>query len=567
MTTSNAPTAGQTVHVNSATLIMGPTGSGKTTLLATLAMYVWETFHKISLFYTTDGGGFPTTMQALIQRGIVRGFRMRTRDLPDGSLSFETCLRSAQGWWPEVIDPASCEVEPGVRMIPPVTDQYTMRCPNGHVVKIVPFQSLLTPSQCPICKVHTTKENMKVAKVSARTPGFEDVGCVMLDGISSMMSWMLSDMSMRAGRLELKGEEGAIGGKVVSGDLKLGGSTRSHVGFAQSRGEELVLNALSIPHLVVPPVFTALTLETVDEGGLSVRGPKLAGKAKTDEAPAWFGNCLETAVVKNDKDERIFRLYLSEYTDDAGVRHLCKHRGAAGTMPMYLEDPPLKAGTEADTALTEFNLGRFFELSDQGLKTTMERIAAKYPDAPGLPAGAVRVGGGGATASVSPAATSRAPAAQGLPAGAVRVGGGAPAVAATPAAQPTAVPQAGTQAPAAPTSTKPAQPQAQPPKPTAARPAQPQARPAPARPAAPRPASGKAPAPAAAPAPPAAVSAPPEAVAPPAAAPAQPVEVPVVGDQTPQRTAPAVAQPKPGWARPGAPRPPARAPQVGGRTK
>lgn len=540
---SNPAPAGQVVHVNSATLIMGPTGSGKTTLLATLAMYVWEVFHKVSHFYTTDGGGFTTAMQALIQRGIVRGFRMRTRDAADGSLSFETCLRSAQGWWPEVIDPTTCEVEPGVRMIPPVTDQYTMYCPNGHKVKIVPFQSLLTPTQCPTCKVHTTKENMKVSKVSAITPGFEDVGCKMYDGLTSMMSWMLSDMSMRAGRLELKGEEGAIGGKVISGDLKLGGSTRSHVGFAQSRGEELVLNALSIPHLVVPPVFTALTLETVDEGGLSVRGPKLAGKAKTDEAPAWFGNCLETAVVKNDKDERIFRLYLSEYTDEAGVRHLCKHRGAAGTMPAYLEDPPLREGTEADTALTEFNLGRFFALSDQGLKTTMDRIAAKYPDAPGLPAGVVRVGGGttpgeAATRAVTPAVAGQA---------------GTP----TPAA------------PAAPAAAQPAKPtQTQP---QGARPAAPQARPVVAARPAPRPAQAKAAAPAtASAAPPAATVAapPPAAVAAPPAPVEAVVEEPVVGDTTPQQAqAPAAAQPKAGWARPGAPRPPARAPQVGGRTK
>ena len=49
-----------------------------------------------------------------------------------------------------------------------------------------------------------------------------------------------------------------------------------------------------------------LTMEVDDEGGLSVRGPKIAGRAKTDEAPQWFGNCLETMVIKNEKEQRIY---------------------------------------------------------------------------------------------------------------------------------------------------------------------------------------------------------------------------------------------------------------------
>jgi hypothetical protein len=501
---------GHVVHVNSATLCMGATGSGKSALLGTLAEYVWETYQKVTRLNTSDGGGFPANIQALMRLGIMQVFRMRTRDLPDGSLSFETCLRASQGWWPQRINPSTGECFPGEKMIPPITERYEMNCPNGHVVKVVPFQSLLTPALCPTCRVMTDRGSMRVRKTSQTTKGFEAVGAVCFDGLSSMLSWMMSDMSQRSGRLELKGEEGAIGGKINSGELKIGGSSRSHYGFAQSQAEAIVLNALSIPGLVVPPVFTALTMETMDEGDLSIRGPKLAGKAKTDEAPAWFGDCLESMVVKNDKDERIYRLYLSEFVDDAGVRHLVKNRAAPGTMPAVLEDPPLKPGQEASTAFTNFNLGVFYTLRDKARLATEAAMDQKYPNAPGLPEGIVEVG------EVPPADPQHL--------------------------QQPPPPAAGVAAP------KPAGPAPRP-APPAARPAPAPpapARPAPARPVPPKPAAAS---PAAQPVVPAVASSPAAG-----ATPALPAAPPPAGGN---------GQAKPGaWAAPAAPRPPAQAPRL-----
>jgi len=453
-----SPEKGHVVHVNSATLLMGVTGSGKSALLGTLAEYVWQQYRKVTRLYTSDGGGFPSNVQALMQKGIVQVFRMRTRDLADGSLSFETCLRSTQGWWPQRITPATGEVPPGVKMVPPITERYALTCPNGHLVKAVPFQSLLTPSMCPTCKLLTDKANGSVTKTAQITPGFDTTGAVCYDGLTSMLSWMMSDMSQRSGRLELKGEEGAIGGKINSGDLKIGGSSRSHYGFAQSRAEEMVLNALGIPNLVVPPVFTALTMETMDEGELSVRGPLLIGKAKTAEAGAWFGDCLEAMVLKTDKDERMYRLCLSEFVDAASVRHLVKNRAAPGTMPAFLEDPPLKVGTEADTAFTNFNLGVFFTLRDRARVVTEAAMDEKYPDAPGLPEGIVEVGEGVASeGSAAPAGTLSTPKPH-------TGGASAPAVSGKPSA-PSGMPKAPqATAPRAPM----AAPRPQPPKPPAA---------------------------------------------------------------------------------------------------
>ena len=540
-------------RANSATLIMGGTGSGKSSLLATLVEYVWETHHKLTRIVTTDGGGFPDRIEALLRMGLAQIWRARTRDLPDGSLSFETCLRASQGWWPRRWNPRTGECAPGEKLVPPITEKYVMHCPQGHQVKTVPFQSLLTPGICPTCKVPVTKQNMRVSKTAVQTAGFEQIGAMGFDGLSSMLSWMLQDMGARSGRLELKGEEGAIGGKIISGDIKLGGNTRSHVGFAQSRAEELALNALGIPNLVLPPVWTALTLEAEDKGGLSIIGPKLAGHARTDEGPSWFGNCLEAAVVKDDRDRRQYRLYLSEFVDDKGIKHLVKHRGAPGTLPAYLEDPPIE-GNEAQTAFTEFNLGTFFSLLDAGLDKTVLAMKAKYPDAPGVVDGMVEVGEAvqveqaqaedGATGAETPAAAPTAQPATAAPAAPARpavpkapVRAGKPPVA-SKAGKPVAVAPVAPAAAVAVQEAPAAEPQAQ----------------APAEIEPPLPLEGKAEvvqptepvaAPAATPAP-----APP-ATASPAQAPARPV---------PPR--PTTAAPGRAWAPPAAPRPPAQAPRI-----
>lgn len=441
---------GSVIRVNSAMLIMGPTGSGKTALLATLMEWMYQTYGKKSRLVTTDGGGFPTRIQGLMQKGIAQVWRARTRDLPDGSLSFETCLRAAQGWWPRRLNHRTGECPPGEPLVPPITERYAMHCPDGHRIKTVPFQNLLTPQMCPTCRVHTTKENMKVAKTAGQTKGFEEIGLVCFDGLSSMLSWMLSDMGQRAGRLELKGEEGAIGGKIASGDLRLGGNTRSHVGFAQSRAEELALNSLSIPYLLHPPVWTALTDEATDEGGLSIKGPKLAGHARTADAPSWFGDCLETAVLKDEKERRVYRLYLAEYVDEVGCRHLCKNRADPGSLPPYLEDPPLESGRERETAFTSFNLGLFRQLQDKALERTTADMDEKYPNAPGAAEGWVEVGEGTAVALAAAGELKTAP--EPAPPGGAGVTAGSPSPApsappAAPAVRPKAPPAPKAKAP------------------------------------------------------------------------------------------------------------------------
>lgn len=382
-------------QVNSATGLMGVTGAGKSALLATLAKYVYKRWGKITRYYNSDGGGFPASIQECQALGIMEVFRMRTRDPGDLNLSFETAYRSCQGWWPRKIKPSTGEVPPGVEMVPPVAIRFALTCAQGHLLKTVPSESLILPTPCAQCNHQIyTKQNMQVARTIAVNDGFEHVGAVCFDGLSSMLSWEMMELGHRAGRMELKGEEAAIGGKVKSGDLNFGGVTRSHVGFAQTRGEELVHLSLGIPNLVVPPIFTMLTHEDVDDRSLSITGPKIAGRAKTDEAPQWFGNMLEAAKIPNPQGNgECYTLYLSEFTRD-GRRHLCKNRAAPGTMPPVLMDPPDTDKPEnAPAAFSQFNLGLFFEMLDQALDRGIERAKLEFPGAPGVKDEWVEIGG------------------------------------------------------------------------------------------------------------------------------------------------------------------------------
>lgn len=372
--------------LNSPTLIMGYTKSGKSSLLATGAAYVWETYHKITRLYTCDLGGFPMQVETLMKLGIIQVFRMRTRS--GRGLIHETMQRSAQGWWPKRIDPRTGEVDPNVPMIAPLTEAITMLCPEGHPVKTVPFRSMLTPAKCPTCSVQVTPQNMKTHVSTSQTKGFETVGWVAFDGLTSMLAWGIDDLTERTGRQELTGEKSALGGVVNSGEMVFAGSNRAQVGFMQNRANSLVAASASIPNLVIPPAWTCLIAEGTDDG-LRIAGPMIIGQARTADAPAWFGDTIETVVISTNDGKEYRRLNLQQYVDPNGVKHLCGIRTFPTYMPAHLED---EVTGEGYAPFVNFNLGMYYRLRNDAKKKHDEAEAAKYPDAPGLPEGIVEIG-------------------------------------------------------------------------------------------------------------------------------------------------------------------------------
>lgn len=369
-------------RIFTATLIIGPSGQGKTSLAATFSEYLWETYRKVLLFKSCDGGAFPTIIQKRIRQGLIRAWRMRTRS--SEGLAFETCHLAAKGYWPRQINPETGETAPAVVLVPPVTTRYALHCSKGgHPLKIVPSVHLIVPTFCSECKEMVAPASMTIQESAQQTRGFEQVGGEFFDGLTSMCGWFMGELDTSRGHGAIGGEKPPLGGPVLSGGVKFGGNNRADYGFAQTRAYQIVHNALSIPNLVEGPVFTALPDDVVEGGGqLPIVGPKLAGSAMTADALQWFGNALETRIEKSEQGWDVRRLYLSEFIDSQNRRHLLKNSGP-GTLPKYLEDPPIDPKQpNAKLFFSGFNLGHFFRLLDKELRDAL--AADDLQDTPGM---------------------------------------------------------------------------------------------------------------------------------------------------------------------------------------
>jgi len=364
-------------RIVTATLVLGVPGAGKTSLLATFASYLWETHKRVLLLYSWDGGAIPVSVQKLVKQGLIRFWRARTRSAE--GLAIETLYLATKGYWPRQINVETGETTPAVELSPALTTLYTVSCPKtGEQLGQLPSRSGVGPTYCKACKtLHNAQEVVVVEQVH-RSRGFEQVGGVAFDGLTSMTNAVLDHMDHARGQGQIGGEKSAFGGVVLSGSIKLGGTNRADIGFGQTRGQQFVANSLSIPHLVEGPVFTALSMEATDEGGLSILGPKLPGRAATDEAPAWFGNVMEMGRFTDDAGHEHFALYLRPFTDAQGRRHLLK----TSSSPLSLGGVPDRLVDPMDKPWSQANLGLVYTLLD--LDLTRALAADDTTDVPGL---------------------------------------------------------------------------------------------------------------------------------------------------------------------------------------
>jgi len=384
-------------RIFTATLILGVPGAGKTSLLASFARYLWDSHQRVLLLYSWDGGAIPTDLQKLMKQGLIRFWRCRTRSAE--GLAIETLYQATKGYWPREINNVTGETSPGVDLVPPVTTLYTLSCrKTGELLATLPTRGVITPTYCAACKTLHPQGELNVAETVKRTPGFEMVGGVAFDGLTSMTNEVLSFMDHARGAGQVGGEKSAFGGVVISGSVKLGGTNRADIGLGQSRGREFVNNSLSIPHLVEGPVFTGLSMEATDEGGLPIVGCKLPGRAATDEASSWFGNVYEMGKTTDEAGKEHFTLFLRPFTDAQNRRHLLKTSSSPTGLPDMLIDPIGQPWAQA-------NLGLVFSLLDQDLQ---KALAEDIPGAPGLSQTPSRYG---ETFSVTPSAAAPAAAA------------------------------------------------------------------------------------------------------------------------------------------------------------
>ncbi len=396
----STPTTQLASVVSACDLLMGDSGSGKTSLLATLAEWIWQKYKLVTLLYSADPGGWVTEVQTLINRGIIRVWKVPSRDPEDRfGLAFETCTRAAQGYWPrEFLDLEKGRVPIGVDLVPPVSYEFKLYCAKGHIVRRVSIEGQLAgqficapDGKVADCGLSVSiKSGAKVTRSSSRMKGFENVGAVAYDGLTSLCAWAMRDLQDRGARVEA-GEKDALKSamKITSGAMTFGSSTPSHYGAAQSLAERMLNAAGTIPYLVARPVWTALEKRGTDDKTQTViYGPELPGSAKTATAPQWVGNLLGVSAQPGEKGQAEWRLYLRRYyTPGDPVPHLAKTRVAPGYMPEYLTDGPVDEMGNPISGVkpfTQFNLGTFYEMEANALEQQQKEKDALYGDAPGL---------------------------------------------------------------------------------------------------------------------------------------------------------------------------------------
>ncbi len=367
---------------NSCTLVMGDSGSGKTSLIADFAKWNFEKTGKTTLFYAVDGGADIEAIRQLVDLGIIWAWNMRTR-----GESFDTCAKASKGYWPKEWNASTGKAARICDMVQPISQEFTLYCPKEHVVKRSNSRSVFNnSSQCKICKVPIgmkTKDS-RVAMETKITPGFENVGAVAYDGLSSMQDWVMEDLADMTARGVLVGETTALGGKVLSGDDSFGSNNRSHYGFAQIQAQKWILASTAIPFLVAPPIWTALeTRGSDDQTKLPVYGPQVAGRAKTDKVPSWVGNCLGTQIRESKEGKRFHRLWLTEYKEIDKIPHLCKTRALPGSMPDYLDD-------EVGFPHSGFSLGVFFDKLEAATEEASKNLKLSRP-LPQKPTGKISI--------------------------------------------------------------------------------------------------------------------------------------------------------------------------------
>jgi energy-coupling factor transporter ATP-binding protein EcfA2 len=367
------------LNTSSSMLIYGESGSGKSTCLALAALWTAKNFGKKSLYYSFDEGGHPDLMEELIGRGIVRFCRLTTMD-PGGKkqLAAGAMEYASKGYWPSRVGSDGTVLSD--KMVSGSASTWHLLCPAGHEVQQAEAKSELAPGKCPTCGTLVEHGNGRVREERRQVGHLVGVGALLYDSITGACDWCKAEQDAMAAKGLLGGSEGRGGGRttIISAGVSFGNSGLPSYGFVQDRVRTWATNAATVPGLVVPPIWTARALRVTPEDQRPVVGPALIGKAQTGNAPAWFGNTLNAAVVEGEH-----RLYLKEWIEPDGkdgTVHRCKVRMLPDTMPEFLVDG------EGQRRFSGCSVAVFFDMVVQA-----RAAAATYVDEWGIGAMASRV--------------------------------------------------------------------------------------------------------------------------------------------------------------------------------
>jgi len=311
-------------------LIYGDSGTFKTSNSGYFARYVHRVTGKRIRYIGMDGGGCDP-IRPLIRAGIIEPFFLLTGNSQDKPLP--VIRRIAQGWWPD-------EMEDGIWVGKLLVDQ-------GKTLR-------------------------------------DEVGGYIIEGLTSDSDIVLEDLRSKhrstAEQVVTPFEE-TVGGQKE----RFGMSCRGHYNFAQ---QEVLRHIRLFGNLPVSRVlFTAHEAKGEDEDTKApIRGPGLAGKAKTDKVPKEVGECLhfemqiETVNAKGPDGKLYTTLrpkvlaYFQAHPDPIykKLTYPAKPRIPAQMIPKLLERWP--AGFFVPGL--EKGLDEFLEFEDELMTEATEQIKA-----------------------------------------------------------------------------------------------------------------------------------------------------------------------------------------------
>lgn len=129
----------------------------------------------------------------------------------------------------------------------------------------------------------------------------ESIGAYIIEGTTSISDALMAELRARQQKI---GQD-AVTPFEMEGE-KFSNNSMGHYGFVQSEVHDFIVHIGGIP---VERVFiTGHEAKAEDEDTKSpIRGPALAGKAKTDKVPSWVGECLHAESYNDEKTEKGFK--------------------------------------------------------------------------------------------------------------------------------------------------------------------------------------------------------------------------------------------------------------------
>lgn len=321
-------------------LLYAESGDSKTSQCIFLAKYIKEKYNKKTRLISADGGGWsPVEDEGLIYNsktnpeGIVHAFNMSNR-----KLFLADWRRLSRGDWPKIV-----KGEAGLGEDP--TKIYR---------KILPS---------------TSQE-------------LSEIGLIFIEGLTSISAGFLSHISKQDNSKDsvTKVLYAAVG--YEEDGERMGSTDQGHVGAVQNEVYNMTQQFGTLPVNMV--VWTALvgkcTEKSLRQVGITVTenpvfGPKLAGNARTAEAPQWFSDCFyldgyTDKIVRDTVDggqqlieRKKIMAYFQRHTDNDGNLFLAKSSTGTSIFPRLIERFPggcLELGFKEGEGID-----RYFRLIDE----------------------------------------------------------------------------------------------------------------------------------------------------------------------------------------------------------